>query len=164
MTLATEDLAPTPAEPANETPPRIVDGITRSTICTELGVPIETITLSQLGFDNVDDSFIRDYIYNVNIHRRVLTNDQKVAVTARFYPDLAKEAEQKKSESLIKATAASPVNKKDGEHVDIERSPRDIQAKHANSTVGKMAKMAGVSERKASQAVAVFKADPTRPC
>jgi hypothetical protein len=141
----------------DEPDPRIIDGITRYTACKELGVPIKTKTIKG------DEAYLRDYVYNKNVHRRRLTDDQKIAISALFYPNLAKESEKAKEATELSGKTADgiPVTKS-GTSVDIDCSPpkRDIQAKHARSTAGKLATAAGVSERKAVQAITLFKADP----
>jgi hypothetical protein len=99
------------------------------------------------------------FIYDTNVHRRHLTDDQKAVLTAEFAPYFKREAEKRKAETQFagKTPDGMPV-RNSGSVVDMISSPpkeRDIQAKHANSTAGLVADKADVSEYKATQALAV---------
>jgi ParB-like chromosome segregation protein Spo0J len=137
---------------------QILDGRHRYRAITDLGKnPCRYIA----NFEEIrsnDDLTEEQFIYDSNIHRRHLTDDQRVMLAAEFAPYFRKEGEERKAEGLAKATAASPHTGKPTEYVDTNSSPstpRDIQAKHAASTVGKVAEKADVSEYKASQALKV---------
>jgi ParB-like chromosome segregation protein Spo0J len=134
---------------------QILDGSHRHRAITELGKNPRRYITSFEEIRSSGDLTEEQFIYDSNIHRRHLTDDQRAMLAAEFAPFFRKEGEERKAEGLAKATAASPVNKKEGEHVDPKSSPRDIQAKHAASTVGRLAEKADVSEYKAAQALKV---------
>ena len=87
------------------------------------------------------------YIYDSNIHRRHLTDDQRVMLATAFAPFFRKEGEKAKEEGNRNGGKSDP---KSG-----PSKKRDIKSKKANSTVGKVAAKAGVSLHKAEQAIMV---------
>jgi len=152
---------------------RIVDGRTRAKAWETLNgenpdwgkrfpLPIQTVHMP-------DELAVYDFILSSNRERRHISKDQVVAIALQMNDllnELVKEAEAAKAEGQFKeGPEAKPGpgrgNKKT---VDTERCPpfsepkRDIKEKHARSTVGKLAKKTGVSNRKAAQAKKVGKA------
>lgn len=113
-----------------------------------------------------DDHAVWDFIRAVNEKRRHLTPDQLAAVHATADSYFADAAKAKEAAQFKPGQSGNPTGKAK-EQVDTNSCPpateepkRDIQEKHARSTVGRIAEAAGVSHHKAAQAVAVKKADP----
>lgn len=135
---------------------QILDGRHRHRALIELGRPLKayqgTISFEEIKGSNKDLTE-EQFIYDANIHRRHLTDDQRVALATVFAPFFKKEGEERKAEGVIKGGEVHCLDP------NSSPSKRDIETKHANSTVGKVAEKAGVSEYKAAQALAVSK-DP----
>jgi hypothetical protein len=105
---------------------------------------------------------VSEYIFDCNVHRRNLTPDQTVGITAQVWPMIAEEKKAKQEATQFKpGVCPNPEGRKGKEQVDpipCPPVPRDIKAKHEQSTVGQIAKRAKVSHHKAAQVVAVAKA------
>jgi hypothetical protein len=118
-----------------------------------------SISFTEVKGEN-EDLTEEQFIYDSNVHRRHLTDDQKAMLAAEFAPYFKKEAEKRKAGTQFagRAPDGTPVTKS-GSSVDSISGPpknRDIEAKHANSTAGLVAEKADVSEYKATQALAVL--------
>jgi hypothetical protein len=93
------------------------------------------------------------FIYDSNIHRRNLTPDQRVMLTAEFIPYLKQEAECRKAETQVKKAGPGKGNKTvRTESSEPFKPKRNHKIEDANSTVGQIASKAGVSFHKARQA------------
>ena len=105
---------------------------------------------------------VSEYIFDCNVHRRNLTPDQTLGITAQVWPMIADEKKAKQEATQFKpGNNAGPDGRKGKEPVDTipcPPVPRDIKAKHEQSTIGQIAKRAKVSHHKAAQVVAVAKA------
>jgi hypothetical protein len=91
------------------------------------------------------------FIYDSNIHRRHLTDDQRVMLAAEFLPYIKKEAETRKVEHLQKSGTASN-NRKSVSQDSDSLTKRDTNAGKASA---KLADKAQVSRYKAEQAIVV---------
>ena len=134
----------------------ILDGRHRHKALVELGL---SITHVSIPFDDVrqDKPLTEEqFIYESNIRRRHLTDDQRVMLAADFAPYFRQEAEERKSQSLPKAREAKAQK---SVNTNSCSQKRDTKTMHANSTVGVVAKQAKISHYKAAQAIAVAK-DP----
>jgi hypothetical protein len=133
---------------------QILDGRHRYRAICELDLHYPTPEIIR-GFQDVKDINAdfelteEQYIYESNIHRRHLTVDQRVMLAAEFAPFFRKEGEEKKAEGVVQGGKVHCLD------TNSSPSKRDIESKHANSTVGKVATKAGVSEYKAAQAIKV---------
>jgi hypothetical protein len=123
---------------------QVLDGRHRWKACTELGKMPLTITLRILQKAATEPLSEEQFIYDSNIHRRHLTDDQRVMLATAFAPFFRKEGEKAKEEGNRKGGKSDP---KSG-----PSKKRDLKSKKANSTVGKVAAKAGVSIHKAEQA------------
>lgn len=104
---------------------------------------------------------VSEYIFDCNVHRRNLTPDQTLGITAQVWPMIADEKKAKQEATQFKpGNKVNPSGKaKDPvDTIPCPPAPRDIKAKHEQSTVGQIAKQAKVSNHKARQLVAVTKA------
>ena len=104
-----------------------------------------------------------EYIYQTNVNRRNLTKDQMVSIGGAVLVIVAEEKKAKGKASQFKAGAGNPRGKskpvvRTVNTVSCSPSPRDNKKMHEQSTVGTIAKIAGVSNHKARQLVAVTKA------
>ena len=95
-----------------------------------------------------------EWVAAQNLDRRHLSADAYVTATAAINRILRSEARKKKTASLQKGNDHG----RGGKSVEIKRSPRNTKAKDAASTAGQVAAKAGVSLRKAKQAVKLDKA------
>jgi ParB-like chromosome segregation protein Spo0J len=127
-----------------------------------------TVGLSEvlnIGTRKAKPQEITAFIAAANVHRRHLTPDQQAAIYAELY------GEQMKSEAEVKQIkdgkesgkkGGRPRKEEAGKTLEPKSVPgfqkRDLKEKVANSTAGKIAKAAGVSRHKASEALAVRKA------
>jgi hypothetical protein len=123
---------------------QILDGRHRWKACVELGVVPLATTLRILQEFATEPLSEEQFIYDSNIHRRHLTDDQRVMLATAFAPFFRKEGEKAKKEGNRKGGKSDP---KSG-----PSKKRDIKTKKANSTVGKVAAKVGVSIHKAEQA------------
>ena len=104
---------------------------------------------------------VSEYIFDCNVHRRNLTPDQTLGITAQVWPMIAEEKKAKQEATQFKAGISGNPTGKAKEQVDPKSgppAPRDIKEKKEQSTVGQIAKRAKVSHHKAAQVVAVAKA------
>ena len=107
---------------------------------------------------------ISEYIFDCNVHRRNLTPDQTVGITAQVWPMIAEEKKAKQEATQFKpGNNASPDGRRGKETVTPDSEspipePRDRKKSKEQSTVGQIAKRAKVSHHKAAQVVAVAKA------
>jgi len=117
-----------------------------------------------------------EYIYQTNVNRRNLTKDQVVSIGGAVLVIVAEEKKAKgkatqfkagvsnprgKSKPVVSTDASSPQVSTGESTVNTKPcspSPRDNKKMHEQSTVGTIAKLAGVSNHKARQLVAVTKA------
>lgn len=103
-----------------------------------------------------------EYIYQTNVNRRSLTKDQMVSIGGAVLVMVAEEKKAKGKASQFKAgVSGNPDGRRGKEPVNTKPcspSPRDNKKMHEQSTVGTIAKMAGVSNHKARQMIAVTKA------
>jgi hypothetical protein len=107
---------------------------------------------------------VSEYIFDCNVHRRNLTPDQTVGITAQVWPMIAEEKKAKQAATQFKAgVCPNPAGRKGKEQVTTDSpspvpEPRDRKKSDEQSTVGQIAKRAKVSHHKAAQVVAVAKA------
>lgn len=105
-----------------------------------------------------------DFIWSSNGARRHMTNDALALVCGQIMPMIMAENEARKKAAQFKpGVCPNPGGKPKKPEVDTKSCPpeRDIQEKHARSTVGKIAEAADVSFHKARQVVKVLKAVET---
>jgi hypothetical protein len=154
---------------------RIVDGRTRAKAWEILNgenpdwgkrfpLPIQTVHMP-------DELAVYDFILSSNRERRHISKDQVVAIALQMnnlLDELVKEAEAAKAPPEGSVRNPAGIGGKSGKGLivntercsqSIEEKPkRDAKEMHARSTTGKLAKKAGVSNRKAAQAKKVGKA------
>jgi hypothetical protein len=129
---------------------QILDGRHRWKACMELGAIPLAITLRSLQEFATEPLSEEQFIYDSNIHRRHLTDDQRVILAAEFLPFLKAEAEVRKVEHLQK-TGTTSNNKSVSQHSD-SLTKRDTNAGKAST---KLAEKAQVSRYKAEQAIMI---------
>jgi ParB-like chromosome segregation protein Spo0J len=142
---------------------QVLDGRHRFKACVELGLdPLDyVLPFEQLKANAAHKLTEEEFVYESNIYRRHLTDDQRALITTEFLPFLKAQTAQAKALSLPKARAAK-ADKTNGS-VDPNSGPqkgRDLEQKHANSTVGQLAQKAEVSRYKAGQAIDVAEGAP----
>jgi len=139
----------------------LIDGRNRLRAVTKLRQEGRTISLPTKELDPETPN-ICEYIFDTNAHRRNLTPDQTAMISTDVWPMIAKERDSKQVATQFKpGNNASPDGRRGKETVAVKPSPpipRDIKKKDEQSTVGQIAKLAGVSHHKARQAVAMVKA------
>ena len=139
----------------------LIDGRNRLRAVTKLRQEGRTISLPTKELDPETPN-ICEYIFDTNAHRRNLTPDQTAMISTDVWPMIAKERDSKQTATQFKpGNNASPDGRRGKESVDPDSDPpipRDTKKKDEQSTVGQIAKLAGVSHHKARQAVAMVKA------
>jgi len=138
----------------------LIDGRNRLRAVTKLRQEGRTISLPTKELDPETPN-ICEYIFDTNAHRRNLTPDQTAMISTDVWPMIAKERDSKQSATQFKAGVSGNPTGKVKEQVDLNPdppAPRDTKQKNEQSTIGQIAKLAGVSRHKAGQAVAMVKA------
>jgi len=138
----------------------LIDGRNRLRAVTKLRQEGRTISLPTKELDPETPN-ICEYIFDTNAHRRNLTPDQTAMISTDVWPMIAKERDSKQSATQFKAGVSGNPTGKVKEQVDPDSdppAPRDTKQKNEQSTIGQIAKLAGVSRHKAGQAVAMVKA------
>lgn len=141
----------------------LLDGRNRLAVCQKIGIKPKSIQWADLNL-NVP---VHEWIFTRNFDRRHLTDDQKATTHAEYQTwQLSQEAEEnKKAAQFDSGKAKDAANKRHHAVTTDSYEPykRDRKADNANSTVGKIAKAAGVSNHKAAQAVKLTKAAKASP-
>lgn len=105
---------------------------------------------------------VSEFIFELNFTRRHLTPDQMATICADVLPMISEEKKAKQEATQFKpGVSPNPEGRKGKEQVNTESYspvPRDTKKMNEQSTIGQIAKLAGVSHHKARQAVAVAKA------
>jgi ParB-like chromosome segregation protein Spo0J len=126
---------------------RILDGRNRMRVCIELGIEPRVRYFHDLGLVNKDGKPVdaAEYAYEKNIARRDLTDDQRVMIVALY------------REYLDKIDRGAP---KGNKNAAKKQGDQVVPAKAEPKTRAKLAAKAGVSERKAQQALNVGRKKP----
>ena len=153
----------------------LIDGRNRLRAVTKLRQEGRTISLPTKELDPETPN-ICEYIFDTNAHRRNLTPDQTAMISTDVWPMIAKERDSKqvatqfkagnkvnpsgKAKQQVNTVSHSPSSNSNeqAETVSPPPAPRDIKKMNEQSTIGQIAKLAGVSHHKARQAVAMVKA------
>jgi len=139
----------------------LIDGRNRLRAILELQSKHSSIKILTKELE-LDVKSISEYIFHTNIQRRHLTPDQMASIGYEILPMIQQEREAKQAATQFKpGVSPNPAGRKGKEQVDTipcPPAPRDIKAKHEQSTVGQIAKLTKVSHHKAAQVVAVAKA------
>lgn len=120
----------------------LVDGRNRLAACKEAGVEPRFVQWESLK----PKSSLEEWIYSRNINRRHLTPDQIVSIYTQYNAAIIKKANE---ENMRKGLEIGRKMKKgSGDETVLAKNDRD-----SKSTVGRIAKGAGVSHHKARQAL-----------
>jgi hypothetical protein len=151
----------------------LLDGRNRLAVCEGLGIEPKVVEWSTMRLDVPRKGLMPsrpldqdEWIFQKNVARRNITEDQRTALYAEFDAwQLA--ANARKEQEATQFKEGNVISSKGGLAkagklpVDTKSSPpakRDVKAKAARSTAGRVASKAGVSQYKAGQAIAVVKA------
>jgi len=140
----------------------LIDGRNRLAVCQKIGIKPKSIQWADLKLSMP----VHEWIFTRNFDRRHLTDDQKVTTHAEYQAwQLEQAGEEKKEAVQFKKGKSGNPSGKAKEHSDMKSYPpaTDAKEKNANSTVGQIAKAAGVSHHKAAQAVKIVKAAKDSP-
>lgn len=118
------------------------------------GIEIELPTIE---WQPVGDETVEEHIYAVNVHRRHLTDDQRVALATLFLPLIRQRTHERQAATRFgrdgrpaaALTSALPVQPAGG-------TPRTGRDKDAASAVGQLAMLSNVSRHKALQAAKLY--------
>ena len=140
----------------------LIDGRNRLRAVTRLRKEGCTLDLPVKEFEPEVES-VSEYIFDCNVHRRNLTPDQTVGITAQVWPMIAEEKKAKQADTQFKKGVSGNPTGKVKEQVTTDSQspapePRDRKKSNEQSTIGQIAKRAKVSHHKAAQVVAVAKA------
>jgi hypothetical protein len=154
--------------------PYLIDGRNRLRAVIEANKQGRAVELKTTELEG-DIESPAEYIYQTNVNRRSLTKDQMVSIGGAVLVMVAEEKKAKGKATQFKAGVSNPRGKSKAQ-VDLISDPpettgestvntkpcspsiRDNKKMHEQSTVGTIAKLAGVSNHKARQLVAVTKA------
>jgi hypothetical protein len=138
----------------------LIDGRNRVSAIQELqaeGHPVELRTKEWAGDD---PETVTEYILRTNVKRRHLTDDQRVAIALELFPEIqAERAERQQASRIQPGENRNPHGRKGKPETVDAKSPspsaeerRDRnRRKAANSTLGQLARTAGVTEHKVKQ-------------
>lgn len=118
------------------------------------GIEIELPTIE---WRPVGDETVEEHIYAVNVHRRHLTDDQRVVLATLFLPLIRQRTHERQAATRFgrdgrpaaALTSAPPVQPAGG-------APRTGRDKDAASAVGQLAMLSNVSRHKALQAAKLY--------
>ena len=137
----------------------LIDGRNRVRAVEELrrqGVEIELPTTE---WQPKGDETLAEHIYSVNVNRRHLTADQRVAHAIEFLPIIRQSRQERQAATRFGAdgrnTVAQNSSPPDG---PADKPRRTSQEKDAASTVGQLATLCSVTLHKARQGIAFDKA------
>jgi hypothetical protein len=132
----------------------VLDGRNRLRAVMKLRDEGHKVDLPCVGWDDKCGMSPTEWVAAQNLDRRHLSPDAYVAATAAINRILRKEAKERQAATKLDGSKPGPGRGK--KTVGTKRSPplkRDEKAKQAASTAGQVAAKAGVSLRKAKQAV-----------
>lgn len=142
----------------------LIDGRNRLRVCEVLNIVPRSVQWSTLGCKGEQ----AEWIAAKNLERRHLTDEQKVAIASDvdYWLAVKQNEDRRKAAQFQKGNSGGPGGDRKSQNakstVDPKSGPplveRDIEAKHAKSTVGRIASKAGASRYKAEQAIKVKKA------
>lgn len=138
----------------------LIDGRNRLRAVEHLKTKYSNIELvtKNLALDVVS---VSEFIMDVNSERRHLSPDQIAFIAAELIPKIQEEKKAKQESTQFKpGNNANPEgkNRRTVDTIPCPPVPRDIKAKHEQSTIGQVALASKQSHHKAAQAVAVVKA------
>ena len=137
----------------------VLDGRNRLRAVMKLRDEGHTVDLPCVEWDAKCGMSATEWVAAQNLDRRHLSADAYAAATAAINRILRKEAkERQKAGQFEKGKSGNPDGKKQARTKRTEPAKRDTKAEDARSTAGQVAANAGVSLRKAKQAVALDKA------
>ena len=138
----------------------LLDGRNRARAIEELKAEGHSVQLQTMEWDDQDGELLTEFILRVNLARRHLTGDQRVAIALKLQPQIEIEAAERQAAAQIqpgecrnphgrrgKPDKAETQSTPPSEEERRERNRR----KEARSTAGKVAKAAGVTTHKAKQ-------------
>ena len=138
----------------------LIDGRNRLRAVREANKPGQIVELRTVEL-GADVESAAEYIYQINVNRRNLTEDQIASIGSEVVRMISTEKKLKREATQFKpGNKVNPSGKaKDPVETDSPPpAPRDIKKKDEQSTVGQIAKLTKVSHHKARQFVAVSKA------
>jgi len=141
----------------------VLDGRNRLRAVMKLRDEGHKVEMPYVEWDDNCGMAATEWVAAQNLNRRHLSADAYAAATAAINRILRIEAKDRKKAGQAKAGQASKNlsgrrGKKTGSEQTVRASSRDHKAEDARSTAGQVAAKAGVSLRKAKQAIALDKA------
>ncbi len=134
---------------------QILEGRTRYEICQELGFEPKTIQLVHVLGDRFDQVSEIEFIFSSNVHRRHLTDEQRVALYTEFLPELRKKAKANQVTSVRK-----PGREKVAKLYDSQNENHQEKASKNRGVISELGKLANVGPSKALRAIRVADNDP----
>lgn len=139
----------------------LIDGRNRLRAVLELQANHSSIKIFTKELE-ADVKSISEYIFDTNIQRRHLTQDQRAMIGYQILPMIQQDREAKQAATQFKTgdSRQNPGGKLKPVVDAVSHPPqaRDIKQKNEQSTVGQIAKVSKVSQHKGKQVVAVAKA------
>ena len=135
----------------------VADGIHRLRAVERLRAEGLDITIPFVEWESANGETLDEYIFNVKFFRSNWDLDQRLAVATRWLPSLEAARRARQEASRFKAGVGGP-----GKAASISTPPeqgglRSSREKDESSTAGALATLAGSSNFKARQAIALFK-------
>ena len=136
----------------------LTDGRNRVRALEELRRQGIVIELPTTEWQPTGDETIEEHIYSVNVNRRHLTPDQRVAHAIEFLPIIRTSRPERLAASRFVADDRNTVAQNSPPPEGTGEKPsRTSQEKDAASSVGQLKTLCGVSRHKASQGIALDK-------
>jgi len=138
----------------------LIDGRNRLRAVREANKPGQIVELRTVEL-GADVESAAEYIYQINVNRRNLTEDQIASIGSEVVRMISTEKKAKREATQFKAGVSGNPTGKVKEQVTTDSpspAPRDRKKSDEQSTVGQIAKLTKVSHHKARQFVAVSKA------
>ena len=138
----------------------LIDGRNRLRAVREANKPGQIVELRTVEL-GADVESAAEYIYQINVNRRNLTEDQIASIGSEVVRMISTEKKLKREATQFKkGVSPNPGGKPKAEVTEDSPSPqpRDRKKSDEQSTVGQIAKLTKVSHHKARQFVAVSKA------
>jgi len=141
---------------------QLIDGRNRVRAVEELRRRGFEVALPTTEWQPQGNETVAEHIFNVNLHRRHLTDDQRAVLATEFFAVIQQERQNRQAATRFGAAGRTAVALNSAPPCDpAEKQPRTSQEKFAASSVGQLATLGGVTRHKATQAIALCKGRQT---
>ena len=141
---------------------QVLDGRNRARAIEELKAEGHSVQLQTVEWDDQDGELPTEFILRVNLLRRHLTDEQRVAIALKLQPQIQIEVAERQSAARIQPGECRNPHGRRGKPEKAETEPTPPSAeerrernrlKEARSTAGQVAKVAGVTTHRVRQVI-----------